>query len=130
VRITQLIDEYKQAVSLGLDQSSDLKASLLAELGVALSSAKYRFEVYIPKSEWDQYLQRNDINEPVPAIMAKPGRPPKSGWRKLVVIVGAYLIKHYEATREPIKVEFAAQQICAIATAEGIAEESPRSKMR
>jgi hypothetical protein len=120
VKITKFIDQYVQAMSQHLQrtgqdgEAKDWNASFLAEFGPALSAASRRFEVSILASEWERYTRDNSINEPGPAIKGKSGRPPNTGWRDLVVIVGAYLVKHYETTKEDIKVEHAAEMIHAI----------------
>jgi hypothetical protein len=51
----------------------------------------------------------------MPQKKAKAGRSEMPGWRKLSVIIGAYLIKHQTTTKETIKIEEAAKEIHEIA---------------
>jgi hypothetical protein len=51
---------------------------------------------------------------------SKSGRSEKTGWRDLSVILGAYILKHCETSREHIKIEEASKTIYDIAKNAGI----------
>jgi hypothetical protein len=126
VRITKFADEYANALSRMLQQNQDNDAVgqtnglFLSEFKSALSQAYRRFEVLLPESEWASYLQRHNLEVLGPATKSKPGRREKQGWRRLSVIIGAYLIKHCRQTPEVIKSELAAEKIHEIAVKEKI----------
>jgi hypothetical protein len=121
VRLGQFANEYLEAVRQhpGKDGEREGKGASIAqitdELKAALSLASQRFEVVIRERDWLDYLQRHNLEEPMPQKKAKAGRSEMPGWRKLSVIIGAYLIKHQTTTKETIKIEEAAKEIHEIA---------------
>jgi len=122
VRISQFAEEFVQTVSNDLendlrDQKTET-TDLLDELKRALFAASQRYEVAITEEAWTDFLQRNDLREPTD-LKPRVGRNEKPSWRRLAVIIGAYLIKHREMTEEEIKNEEAAKKIHEIAKNEG-----------
>ena len=58
--------------------------------------------------------------EPGPEIKSKSGRHEKTGWQGLLVIIGAYITKHYQETHEHIKIEEASKNIYKLGLADRI----------
>lgn len=105
--VTQVNEQLKNNKS---DASNEWKAVLEATIRT--------YEVEIKEAEWEDYKNRNNLTEPGPEIKSKSGRHQLPSWRDLSVIIGAYLIKHYSKTKNPIKIEWAKEKIHAIAKAE------------
>jgi hypothetical protein len=126
VRISDFADELIQAVSQELqrDQAhndNDMSISaLLNEFQSAISASSDRYEVVVREQDWVRYLQQHNLEEPVPLTKVRGGRYEKTSWRKLSVIIGAYLIKHYATTNEEMKTEEAARNIRNIAERDGL----------
>ena len=70
---------------------------------------------------WAAYEKQNLPSGPVLVKKSTSGRDEKKGWREVFVIIGAYIVKHYEITSEQIKIEEASKKIHEIAKAQGIA---------
>ena len=104
-------------VSERLKSSSAVAAD---ELKALLRATNRQYEVEVAESAWADYLRRKNLSEPAPEEKSKSGRPEKVGWRALSVIIGAYIIKHYQTTNEQIKVEEASEKIHEIAKADNI----------
>ena len=85
-----------------------------------LAATTCTYEVEITEREWVDYLHRHNLTEPGPEIKSKSGRNQKKGWRDLSVIIGAYIIKHYETMKEEIKAGEASKKIHEIAKAGNI----------
>jgi hypothetical protein len=121
VHIAEFAEEFVQTVSTDLQNSSrdqeNETANLLDELKEALSAASQGYEVVITEQEWTDYLQRRNLSEPAD-LASTVGRREKQSWRKLAIIIGAYLIKHRATTGEELKVEEAAKKIYEIAKKE------------
>jgi hypothetical protein len=105
--VTQVNEQLKNNKS---DASNEWKAVLEATIRT--------YEVEIKEAEWEDYKNRNNLTEPSTEIKSKSGRHQLPSWRDLSVIIGAYLIKHYSKTKNPIKIEWAKEKIHAIAKAE------------
>lgn len=86
------------------------------EWKAVLKATTRTYEVEIAEREWADYLHRHNLTEPGPEIKSKSGRNQKKGWRDLSIIIGAYIIKHYETTKEEIKVGGASEKIHEIAS--------------
>ena len=78
------------------------------------------YEVEITEDEWTNYLDRHNLVEPGPEIKSKSGRHEKTGWQDLLVIIGAYITKHYQETHEHIKIEEASKNIYKLGLADRI----------
>ena len=123
VKIVEFAEEYAQAVQKKLEGDKQNQAAIVDELKVALSAASGRYEVLIPESVWTEYLTRNSLrDESPPEIEPKVGRRKLKGWRGLSVIVVAYIIKHYETSKERIKLEHSSKTIHEIAKKREISE--------
>ncbi len=86
-----------------------------------LAATSHRYEVAIMEAEWAAYEKQNLPSGPVLVKKSTSGRDEKKGWREVFVIIGAYIVKHYEITSEQIKIEEASKKIHEIAKAQGIA---------
>ena len=126
VQISPFADEYVRIVSQAVEKDRENKgkiqstATVFDELKVAISAASDRYEVVIPECEWADYLARHELEEPASETKAKSGRHEKTGWRDLSVIIGAYIIKHYQTTKEQIKIEEASKKIYELAKDDNI----------
>lgn len=125
VRVTEFSHEFAQAVSADFDSNKNNQGSetrptaLLEELQQALAVASVPYEVVIPVGVWAKYLERHNLVER-PAAKPKAGRSEKPSWRRLAVIIAAYLVKHGKTTKEEFKIEEVAKKIHAIAKDEGL----------
>jgi hypothetical protein len=104
------------------EQLAIKEAEASEEWKSVLKATTHSYEVEIAEREWADYLARNNLTEPGPEIKSKSGRNQKKGWRDLSVIISAYIIKHYEATKEVIKAEEASKKIHEIANAGNIVD--------
>jgi hypothetical protein len=112
VRLSEVADDCVEVMSgrWEIDQREDPN-SIWNEIRATLAVASHRFEVLIREQDWDDYLNKHDLEEPMPVRKSKGGRHPKGGWRDLCVLVGAYIVKHQRTTKEEFKIEEAARQI-------------------
>jgi hypothetical protein len=113
------IGDFADAVAVAVLARSDEKQSkeIATELKAVLSATKRSYDVEIIEREWEVYRQTHPA---VPETKGKGGRRPKEGWRDLCVIIGAYLMKHVETTREPLKAEYASEVIFSIGKTDNI----------
>jgi hypothetical protein len=79
-------------------ESSERWATVLAATGK-------RYEVEIIQEEWDRFSEANPQYIAPPPQGSTRGRSEKEGWRDTSVYIGAYIIRHYEASLEKIKSE-------------------------
>ena len=126
VRISDFAEELVQAVRQELHQNpaknlDELNQTILDEFRRALSAASALYEVVVTERAWNNYLGRHSLEEPTPSFKKKTGRTELPSWRALSIIIGAYLIKHHEITKEPLKIEEAARAIHEIAKGEDVA---------
>jgi hypothetical protein len=126
VRISNFADELAQAMRQELHQDraknlDELYQTILDEFRRTLSAASTRYEVVVTERAWNNYLLRHNLEEPTPSFKNKAGRPESPSWRALSIIIGSYLIKHQEITKEALKIEEAARAIHEIAKGEGVA---------
>ncbi len=112
VRLSDVADEYVKVMSQRseIDQRGTAD-NIWHEIKATLAVASHRFEVLIREQDWDDYLKKHNLEEPILVGKSKGGRRQKEGWRQLCVLVGAYLIKHHRTTKEGLKIEEAAKQI-------------------
>ena len=111
----QLGDFAEDIVNQLNAQLENKKTVALDEWKALLQATTNVYEVEITESAWTEYLDRNNLTEPGPETKSTSGRNQKKGWRKLSVIIGAYIIKHYAASKEEIKIDEASKKIHAIA---------------
>jgi hypothetical protein len=86
----------------------------------ALRTASRQYEVVVMEREWHAYLKLNNLEYPPSEHRTLSGRPEKGSWRKLSVIIGAYLLKDMESTNKDLKIEAAAKIIHNRANEDGI----------
>jgi hypothetical protein len=86
----------------------------------ALTASSRRYEVAIRKQDWDDYLDRHQLEEQAP-YEPKKGRHQLPAWRDIAIVIGAYLRKHHAISTNEIKIEEAAKKIHAIAKKRDIA---------
>lgn len=113
VRLREFAEGYSQLV---FDDSPS--ESLKDEFRVALAAASRSYEVVLQAEEWKKYLGNHNLNEPpfdAPPSKGKGGRTPLAAWRRLSVIIPAYLLAHHEKTHQPPNHAEAARQIREIA---------------
>jgi hypothetical protein len=121
VRLSDVADEYVRVMSKRPEiNQRGSPETIWREIKATLAAASRRFEVLIREQDWEDYLNKHNLEEPFPVGKRKGGRPQKQGWRELCVLVGAYLIKHRTMTKEDPKIEESARQIHKIAKDEGI----------
>src|SRR5262249_48823255 len=120
VRLSQVADEYIDVMRqrLNMDQRNKDEA-IWRELKETIAAASDRYEVVVTDQEWMGFLQRHNLDETIPETKRKGGRHPEEGWRQVCVLVGAYLFKHRELTKENLKAEEAAKKIHEIAKKDG-----------
>jgi hypothetical protein len=102
-------------------QISQQRAPTSEEWKAALEATTRRYEVEIIERELTDFLARNaDYSAQILSERkSKSGRHEKTGWRELSVIIGAYILKHYELTNERIKIKDASDIIYKIAREAG-----------
>ncbi len=121
VRLSQVADEYVGVVSKRLKRHErGNNDAIWKQVKATLAAASHRFEVLIREQDWEDYLKKHNLEEPIPVEKRKAGRRQKEGWRQLCVLVGAYLVKHQRITTEQPKIEESARQIHKIGEAERI----------
>jgi hypothetical protein len=120
VRLSDVADEYVEVTRLEIDQRGSTD-NIWHEIKETLAAASRRFEVLIREQDWDDYLKKHDLEEPIRVGKSKGGRNPKEGWRELCVLMGAYIAKHHRTTKEAPKIEEASRHIHKIAEDENIA---------
>jgi hypothetical protein len=119
--LTVQLGEFAEDIVNQLNaQLENKKTKDLDEWKALLKATTLSYEVEITVSEWANYLNRHNLTEPDPEIKSKSGRHEKTGWRALSVIIGAYIIKHYQETHEHIKIEEASKKIYKLAEADKI----------
>jgi hypothetical protein len=85
-----------------------------------LAATAQAYEVVILESDWSAYEQSCPML-PVQAVRkSNAGRKEKEGWRDLIDFVGAYIVKHYQDSKEPIKSDPAAERIRNLAHDAGV----------
>lgn len=132
VKISDFAQEYADLVlnasksAAKSERNRDLTALFVEELRLAISAAAADYEVVILERDWEVYLQRNKLQEPPAHEKSKVGRHPKTSWRDLSIIIGAYLMKHCETEKGRLKIVEASKNIHKIATNDGI-EDLPAS---
>lgn len=89
-------------------------------LEAVLSAAAHSYEVMIAAADWQKYIDAQPDKSQSRKLTG--GRGEKTGWRDLSVIIGAYIIKHYQETKEHIKVEQASEFIHALAKKDQITD--------
>ena len=92
------------------------------EWKAVLKATTRKYEVEIIEREWAAFLARNaEYSMQIPSKQkSNSGRHQKEGWRDLSVIIGAYIMKHCETTKELIKIEEASIKIYDIAKSDEI----------
>jgi len=128
VPIRHFANEVVQVASQAIADSRQVQGEkiqaelVLEEWRLALISTTNNYEVMITEQEWQSYLSRHDLVEPSVSHVESEtrGRHEKTSWRKLSVIIGAYVIADERTSGEEFKPEFAAEKIHAIATNDGI----------
>jgi hypothetical protein len=108
----EVVDQVNEAP--GHEQASSDKWKAV------LAVTSHRYEVAILEADWIAYEKQNPPSEPKPKKKSTSGRRQKTGWRDLSVIIGAYIIKHYQETHEHIKIEEASKNIHRLAEADEI----------
>jgi hypothetical protein len=117
VRLGEFADDIVIQVN---EQLETKKSDASNEWEAVLKATTRSYEVEITERVWADYLVRHNFTEPGPEIKSKSGRNQKKGWRELSIIISAYIIKHYETTKEEIKLEESSKKIHEIAKAEKI----------
>lgn len=109
VRLGQFAEEiiaqiYQQVEGHGAPPSEEWKA--------VLKATTHTYEVEIIEREWADFFARNaaDLRQITSEKKSRSGRHQKTGWRELSIIIGAYILKHYETTKELIKIEEGEQE--------------------
>jgi hypothetical protein len=126
VRLGQFAKEVVAQVN---EAPSDEQAT--SDIWEAVLDATSRaYEVAITEAEWNAYEKENPPSELLQAKRENRGRDEKKGWRQVLVIIGAYIVKHYETSREKIKAEEASKKIHEIAKAEVIFEMPAESTIK
>lgn len=120
VFLVSLADFAEDIVTQVNEQLKNKKSDASKEWKAVLEATIRTYEVEITEAEWEDYKNRNNLTEPSTEIKSKSGRHQLPSWRELSVIIGAYLIKHYSETKNPIKIEWAKKTIHAIAEADNV----------
>ena len=117
VRLGQFAEDIVNQVNKQLkNKETDASDAWIA----VLEATTRTYEVEITEQQWANYLARHNLAEPGPEIKSKSGRHEKAGWRDLWIIIGAYITKHYQETREHIKIEEASKNIYKLGLADRI----------
>ena len=103
--------EVMAAVTAATKEKLDVNA-----FEAVLAACTKPIEVSILQSVWDEYQARN------PRTSGEVrGRNPKSAWRDVYIVVGAYIIRHFQERGEIIKPNKVAEIILQICRKDGIA---------
>jgi hypothetical protein len=124
VSIRDFADEYSQLIfaeSEIQNRATASNVSLKDEFRIGLQAAARKYEVVVQAGEWEDYLKRHQLREPVLiAQKGKGGRNPKAAWRELAEIIPAYLLACQAERLQPPRYETAADEIFKIAIDKGI----------
>jgi hypothetical protein len=118
--LTVRLSEFAEEVVTQLNEAPGREQAASDKWKEVLAATSHRYEVVIIEADWINYLNQHNLTEPGPEIESKSGRNQKKGWRDVSVIIGAYIIKHYEKTKEEIKAKEASEKIHEIAKAGNI----------
>jgi hypothetical protein len=125
VSVRDFADEYLKLIFANFEIENGLKASnesLKDELRITLRAATQKYEVVMQARQWEDYRRRHNLPDPsffVPAAKGKGGRHPLAAWRKLSVIIPAYLLAHHAERHQPPAHDTAAEEILQIAKGKG-----------
>lgn len=114
------LGEFPEEVVAEVNEASSHEQAASDKWKGVLAATSHRYEVAILEADWTAYEKQNPPSEPVLVKKSKSGRHEKTGWRALSVIIGAYIIKHYQETHEHIKIEEASKKIHKLAEADKI----------
>jgi hypothetical protein len=114
------LGEFSEEVVAEVNEASSHEQAASDKWKGVLAATSHRYEVAILEADWTAYEKQNPPSEPVLVKKSKSGRHEKTGWRALSVIIGAYIIKHYQETHEHIKIEEASKKIYKLAEADKI----------
>jgi hypothetical protein len=108
IRIGELAGEFLRVLC---PNSTAITPATWKEVENALRTASTRYEVVVQENDWSAYLTRNRLEYPPKESRTRVGRPEKPSWRKLAVIMGAYMMERTGYDPEQIKLASEAQEI-------------------
>jgi hypothetical protein len=83
-----------------------------------LRAASGRYEVFITETAWRDYEDAHPVKGG--QLKSNQGRDALKGWREVSVIIGAYVVKHYQEAKHDIKADEASQIIWQSGKDQGI----------
>jgi hypothetical protein len=119
---TVRISEFSEELTKSLTESIKDASKIAAELSYALANSNRPYEVVVTDKEWASYLERNDLRYPILESKKAAGRHEKASWAHLSVIIGAYIVKHFRETKEPLRASKVASIIHQLAEDEEISD--------
>jgi hypothetical protein len=106
-------NEFAEEVTRTL-WNNDLSGPNREEVTAVIQETAKRYEVVIKTENFQQYLQRHELDEN--KTTTKVGRPRKEGWRELCSYMAAYFAAHQrDRGDEPIKTDQAKADIIDLA---------------
>jgi hypothetical protein len=85
-----------------------------------LAATKKQYEVEILQDEWLRFTKASPESVPRQSLRSPRGRDEKESWRRLSVLIGAYVLKHSQSGVGKPNIEAAAGRIHEIAEKEKI----------
>ena len=119
---TVRISEFSEELTKSLTESVNDASKRADQLSYALANSNRPYEVVITDEEWASYLERNELRYPVLENKKTSGRHELASWARLSVIIGAYIVKHFRETKEPLRASKVAPLIHQMAENEEISD--------